>query len=91
MDRLYHVVDAFGASERVASCWSKAGYNSIAFDIRIDSNHDLVSSMGFRTLLQMGLQHLGYMLSMFPTCKTLQNILHAFDCFCNFMFEFMTG
>ena len=48
-------IDLFGATQRVARCWRKYGYQAESYDIKLDkARHDITSSLGFRALLEMG-------------------------------------
>lgn len=54
----HHVIDVFGASQRVTSTWLKAGMRAKAFDIKLCPQEDLCSKAGFMCLLQLGLTFL---------------------------------
>jgi hypothetical protein len=60
IDKVYHALDVFGASERVSNTWIKHGYSSTSFDIKLSSKHDVVSETGVKLLLQMGVQRLAF-------------------------------
>lgn len=61
-EKVYHVLDLFGASQKVSTTWNKAGYRGIAFDIKLCSEWDLCSESGFRALLRMSAQKPAYCL-----------------------------
>lgn len=50
-----HCLDLFGASERVAASFRASGYQSIAYDIKLNSQHDLCTKAGVEALLRMGM------------------------------------
>ena len=56
VERAYQCLDLFGASQRVQKTWERSGYKGLAYDIKLCKDHDLVSELGFKTLLYMGLQ-----------------------------------
>ena len=55
MEKIYDVLDLFGASASVARDFSNAGYNTIGYDIKLDKTHDITSKHGFLELLRMGM------------------------------------
>ena len=54
----YHVMDLFGASRKVATEWTAAGFGAIGYDIQFGANCDICSKSGFQRLLEMGLAFL---------------------------------
>lgn len=58
LEQRYHVLDLFGATESVSKVWREAGFEAIAFDVKISRQHDLCTMEGFKTLLRMGMQNL---------------------------------
>lgn len=56
----HHVLDLFGASRAIASAWTHSGYSSAGYDIQFGSHNDICSESGFRTLVQLGMELLGY-------------------------------
>ena len=61
--KLWHCLDLFGASGRVATTWIDGGYSAISFDIKLHPGDDLCSQSGFYHLLKIGLQCLGFWIS----------------------------
>ena len=57
--REHHVLDVFGASGRVTSCWQKKGYRGFSFDIKHSAKHDITSECGMKCLLTEALKFLG--------------------------------
>ena len=49
---LYHAVDIFGGSQRVAQAWRREGMSGISFDVKLSRSHDLTSEDGCRSLLR---------------------------------------
>ena len=60
INKVYHALDVFGASQRVSKTFLKHGYCSTSFDIKLSSSHDVVSETGVKLLLQMGVQRLAF-------------------------------
>lgn len=56
----WSVLDLFGASRRVAKAWSREGYSSVSFDIKLSQTHDLCTQVGFFQLLKYGMESLGW-------------------------------
>ena len=57
-----HVNDSdepIGSSQRPRKQWTKHGYKSQAFDVKLCRQHDLTTRMGFYILLDMLLSRLG--------------------------------
>lgn len=55
-DRRLHCIDLFGASGKVASTWSRVGYQSEVYDVKTNASlMDIVSKKGFLHLLCMGM------------------------------------
>ena len=48
------MLDLFGASGQMSSCWRKAGWEAFAYDIKTNSKHDLTSANGFWQLCKAG-------------------------------------
>ena len=54
----YHVLEAFGASQRLKSAWKSAGFSGVSFDIKLAARHDLCTEQGVKTLLSMAMESL---------------------------------
>lgn len=54
--RQYHVLDLFGASQRISKTWENAGYNPVCYDIKVHPTHDICCEQGFARLLGMAMQ-----------------------------------
>ena len=52
-DKVYDVLDLFGATQKVSRTFASAGHTAISFDIKLSSTQDLVSEGGFRELLDI--------------------------------------
>ena len=46
----YGIIDLFGASAQMSKIWRKAGWETFAFDIKSNPEHDMTSAKGFWTL-----------------------------------------
>ena len=66
--REYHVLEVFGASGRVTSCWQKNGYRGFSFDIKHSPEHDITSECGMKCLLTQALKLLGLYTETGQTC-----------------------
>ena len=66
--KLHQVIDLFGASRKVSRTWERLGFNAVAYDVKLNSKHDVVSREGFMTLVQMGLEYLGYVWIFLDSC-----------------------
>ena len=55
-EKTTHVLDLFGASQKVAQTWASAGYKGISYDIKLSPAHDVTSRSGFYNLLDLALQ-----------------------------------
>ena len=62
-----HCLDLFGASGRVARTWSKAGYQSVGYDVKISRTHDICTETGMKVLLSMAARFPGMLFSLFCT------------------------
>ena len=60
--KVYHVLDAFGASQQVSSVWKTRGLAGIAYDIKLAGGHDICGETGVKEFLRMGMQ--------LPDCTT---------------------
>lgn len=52
-EKVYDVLDLFGATQKVSRTFESAGHKSVSFDIKLSSTQDLVSESGFRELLDI--------------------------------------
>ena len=57
VDRVFHVLDMFGASQRISQAWEERGYLARAFDVKISNLHDICSEAGMKILATMGMEH----------------------------------
>ena len=58
IEQQYHVLDLFGASQRIAQTWIDHGYRGVSFDINLSALHDICSKTGFKVLLSYAMQFL---------------------------------
>ena len=72
VQKQYHVLDLFGASQRVSQCWQKAGWKATSYDIKLGGPfHDITSEDGWKTLANKGLRLLACM------CESKTKILYS--------------
>ena len=48
-----HVLDVFGASQKVSETWERSGYHGQSYDIKLSKSHDITTEKGFKCLLQL--------------------------------------
>jgi len=60
-----HCLDLFGASGRVARTWSKAGYQSVGYDVKISHTHDICTETGMKVLLSMAARFPGMLFAFY--------------------------
>lgn len=48
-----HCLDCFGASQKIKQCWAGKGYQSVAFDLKLDECQDLSSFQGCLELIRL--------------------------------------
>ena len=65
VDPKYHLLEVFGASKGLQKTWHRAGKSGVSFDIKISKTHDLCTECGVKVLIQMGLQPLVSVATMF--------------------------
>lgn len=56
LPKIYHVLDAFGASQKVCNVWQAQGLAGIAYDIKLAAGHDMTAEVGVKEFLRLGLQ-----------------------------------
>ncbi|CAK9105996.1 unnamed protein product [Durusdinium trenchii] len=70
LPKIYHVLDAFGASQKVCNVWQAQGLAGIAYDIKLAAGHDMTAEVGVKEFLRMGLQlHDGGLIAAAPPCS----------------------
>ena len=82
--KVYHVLDAFGASQQVSSVWKTRGLAGIAYDIKLAGGHDICGETGVKEFLRMGdaVARLHY------TLDGPYTSLHRFCSFCSLSLRF---
>lgn len=56
IQQTYHLLDVFGASQRMATTFQSEGFAATTYDIKLNEHHDICSSSGFMTLLELAFQ-----------------------------------
>lgn len=74
---LYHVVDIFGGSRQISKVWSKEGFGSTSYDIKLDRQHDLTTERGCKILISLLLRFLVWTLKVSDHAHIC---LHVYTC-----------
>ena len=81
VQQIYSCIDVFSASERIAETFEDAMEPAIAFDIKLNREHDLTSEVGVKNLLRLALQSLVWLcLTLFVNEVKLSRKLFVHSC-----------